>query len=117
MTGLADFSTSTSKVASVTALVAPTCGTPSSSHVRPAPCAAGSIDRVQAGPARNSKTSSFLVVGQPALGVQRSGAAGARGRHGLAVDAVDNVAGCEDAIDRGAGGRMRNQDVPIGVRG
>src|SRR5580704_3109360 len=118
MTGLAEFSTSASNVASVTALVAPTCGTsfPLLDAVRPVwPCGRFCLGVARRERARTA--ASFLVVGQPALGVQRSGAAGARGRHGLPVDAIDHVARREHAIDRRPRRGMIDLDVALSVGG
>src|SRR5690348_476456 len=55
----------------------------------------------------------LLVVGQPALGVERGGTAGAGRGDGLAVGVVDDVAGREHAVDVGGGRRRGDLDVPV----
>src|SRR3954468_9078465 len=50
-------------------------------------------------------------LGQPALGVDRRGGAGARRGDGLAVDVVDDVTAGEDAVDVGARRRVLHLDV------
>ena len=42
---------------------------------------------------------SVRLRGEPALGLDRGGAARARGGHGLAIDVVRDVARCEHALD------------------
>src|SRR5215218_7189273 len=51
-------------------------------------------------------------LGEPALGVDRRGRAGAGRGDGLAVDVVDDVAAGEDTVDVGARGRVLHLDVP-----
>src|SRR6266567_2616414 len=101
MTGFSLFSTSSSKLSSVTFLVAPTMRT--SFHA--ASCCGLS-----------GLAASGLGVGKPALGVQRRGAAGPRGGHRLAVGVVDHVPGREDAFDGSARRRLVHQQVSLGVR-
>src|SRR5439155_24081095 len=106
MTGLSFFRTSTSKVSSVTTLVAPTCD-----HI---PLTCDSIIAAQRAlclprssrcedsprlrsvrPAQRSR--SGFLAGQPALSVERGRAAGAGGGDGLPGGAGDDVAGREGA--------------------
>src|SRR5258708_1912081 len=143
MTGLSFFRTSTSKVSSVTTLVAPTCDhTPltcdsiiaaqralcllrSSRWARLAGVAARATCTVcSCRPGRPVLAAGFaqrslsgFLAGQPALGVERGRAAGAGGGDGLPVGAVDDVAGREDALDGGTRRRLVDQQVAVGVGG
>src|SRR6516225_5738319 len=96
MTGLLLCRTSASKVSSVTTLVAPILITPSVLYV---------------------SSGLRLVFGQPALGVDRRRTAGARRRDGLPVGPVHDVTAGEDAVDRGARGRLLDEQVAVGVGG
>src|SRR2546421_8999270 len=128
MTGLSFFRTSTSKVSSVTTLVAPTCDhTPLTCDsiiaaqralclLRTSRCARLAAVAVRAtctacscrprrpalaaGLAQRSR--SGFLAGQPALSVECGRAAGAGGGDSLPVGAVGDVAGREDALDGGA---------------
>src|SRR3712207_6848364 len=55
-------------------------------------------------------------VGEPALGVDGRGRAGARGGDGLPVDVVDHVAAGEHTVDVGAGARVLDLDVALVVQ-
>src|SRR5580704_969942 len=98
MTGLSLFRTSSSKFCSVTTLVAPTPITPLS------------LFRVFC-----RLRSSVFLAGQPALGVQRRGAASAGRGDRLPVGVVDDIAAGEDALDGGPGGRLVDQEIPLRV--
>src|SRR5712664_1355366 len=100
MTGFAFFTTSVSKLASVTTLVAPTVGAPSALS-----------GWVEAG-------SGLVVrlVRQPPLGVDRGGTSGGRRGHRLAVRVVDHVTAGEHAVHAGAGGGLVDDQVPLAVR-
>src|SRR6202167_4287241 len=97
MTGLSLFRTSSSKVWSVTTLVAPTPSHPLTRFL--------------------SYVISVFPAGQPALGVQRRGAAGAGRGDRLPVGVVDHVAAGEDALDGGPRGRLVDQQITLGVGG
>src|SRR5512142_2434772 len=97
MTGLAFCTTSASKVASVTILVAPTV-------VASFRCfGLGGTGRQDSG----------LVVREPPLGVQGGGTAGACGGDRLAVGVVDHIAAGEYAVEVGAGARLIDQEVTL----
>src|SRR6266568_371141 len=102
MTGFSLFSTSSSKLSSVTFLVAPTMRT--SFRITKC-CELSGFGRRRFG------------VGKPALGIQGRGTAGPRGGHRLAVDVVDHVPGREDAFDGSARGWLIHQQVSVGVGG
>src|SRR4051812_13996823 len=55
-------------------------------------------------------------LGEPALGVDRRGGAGARRGDRLPVDVVDDVATGEHAVDVGAGGGVVDHDVALVVQ-
>src|ERR1039458_7808339 len=93
MTGLEFFTTSASKVSSVTILVAPT--------------AVGSFRFV-----RFLQASGF-VIGEPPLGVDGCGAAGARGGDRLAVDVVYHVTAGEDPVHARPGGGLLDEQVAL----
>src|ERR1700733_1580378 len=101
MTGLSLFRTSASKVASVTGLVAPTVQDflPWMTRAR---AARGGADL-------------GLVISKPPLRIERGGTASPGSRDRLPVDVVDHVAGREDAVDRGAGAGVIDQEVTLRV--
>src|SRR3954469_8321240 len=109
-TGLSLPSTSSAKVASVTVTVLPAMGVSSSrwESCSLVPTAAG---------ARLCPAPSALVegLGQPALGVDRGGRAGAGGGDRLPVDVVDHVAAGEDAVDVRAGARVFDLQFALAV--
>src|ERR1700760_4255010 len=100
MTGLLLFRTSASKVASVTALVAPMMITPS---VLDLPILR--VDEL------------VLVLRQPPLRVDRGRTAAPRRGDGLPVYMVDHVSAGEDALDRGPGGPALDIQVALGADG
>src|ERR1700761_4295621 len=100
MTGLLLFRTSASKVASVTALVAPMMITPS---VLDLPILR--VDEL------------VLVPRQPPLRVDRGRTAAARRGDGLPVYVGDHVSAGEDALDSGPGGPALDLEVTLGVNG
>src|SRR5919109_77397 len=118
-TGVLDWSTSASNVASVTA-AAFVISSGASSDIDPGPSATTrghdvflpiqgveqSLPVVSGGPG-------VVAVGlQPALGVDGGRAAGAGGGHRLPIGVVDHVAGREHAVDGGGGrGRAGRDDV------
>src|SRR4051794_15857244 len=105
-TGLSLPRTSTSNVASVTVLVA-----------APMWCllVAGLLGRTYGRDPSFPAGGSAVVVGEPALGVERGGAARAGRGDGLAVGVVDEVAAGEHAVEVGARGRRLNDDVALAV--
>src|SRR5260370_3325702 len=101
MTGLSLLRTSTSKVSSVTTLVAPTAITSLSLRcLIPA-----------------TQVSSVFLAGQPALRVQRRRAARPRRGDRLPVGAVHDVAAGEDAFDPGPCRRLIDQQLAVSVGG
>src|SRR5580704_12011431 len=105
MTGLAFFTTSVSKFASVTTLVAPTVGAPSalSGWVE--------ADEVWAG-------SGLVVrlVREPPLDVDRGGTSRSGRSHRLAVGVVHHVTAGEHTIHAGPGRRVLDLQVTLAVR-
>src|SRR5260370_31532521 len=97
MTGLSRLRTSTSKVSSVTTLVAPTAIT--------------SLTLRWLIPA--TLVTSLFLAGQPALRVQRRRAACPGRGDSLPVRAVDDIAAGEDAIDSGPCRRLIDQQVAV----
>src|SRR5215210_1236149 len=110
-TGLSLPSTSSAKFASVTVTVLPAMWMSSSRWWSCSQVATARRVRLCPPP-------SALVegLGQPALGVDRGGRAGAGRGDGLAVDVVDDVAAREDAVDVGARGRVLHLDVAVVVQ-
>src|SRR6266567_1387135 len=97
MTGLLLLSTSASKVASVTALVAPICD-----HTF----------RVWS----SIRVDGLGFLGrEPALGVDRRRAAAARRGDRLTVGVVDDIAGGEDTLDGSLRGAPVDQEVALGI--
>src|ERR1700730_3833236 len=99
MTGLSLFKTSASKVAALTGSGAPTVQD-SIPWMTRARSARGGADL-------------GLVISKPPLRVERGGTASPGSRDRLPVDVVHHVAGGGDALDRGAGGRMLDQEVAL----
>src|SRR6516162_675994 len=102
MTGLLFCRTSVSKVSSVTTLVAPILITPSVLYLLLWPA---------------ELAGSRLVLRQPPLRVDGGRTAGARRGDGLPVDPVHHVTAGEDPFDRGARGRLVDEQVAVGVDG
>src|SRR5277367_2385851 len=106
MTGLVAFSTSASKVASVTALVVPTSRTSFHEFAQ----ALNGLWLSSSGWA-----ASAFVVGQPALRVDGRRTAGARSGNGLPVGPVDDITGREHAFDGSARVGMLDEQVAVRV--
>src|SRR3984957_7590452 len=105
MTGLAFLTTSVSKFASVTTLVAPTVGAPSALS-----------GWVEADGVAAASGLVVCLVREPPLDVDRGGTSGAGRGHRLAVGVVDHVAAGEHAVDAGPGGRVLDLQVTLAVR-
>src|SRR5215218_2203665 len=110
-TGLSLPSTSSAKVASVTVTVLPAMGMSSSRW-------SGCSEVPTGGGPCLCPAGSALVegLGQPALGIDRRGRAGAGRGDRLAVDVVDDVAAGEHTVDVGARGRVLDLHVALVVQ-
>src|SRR6476469_705659 len=104
-TGLSLPSTSVAKLVSVTVTVLPAMGRSPLSGLL---CACRDQP---AGWSMYARSALVEGLGEPALGVDGRGRAGAGRGDGLAVDVVDDVAAGEDAVDVGAGARVLDLDV------
>src|SRR5260370_41869913 len=98
MTGLEFLRTCASKVSSVTTLVAPTVD-----HTFPVGLAL----------CGDSTAGSGLLRRQPALGVDRRGASGARGGNGLPVGTVHHVGAREHALARRPRRPLSHEQGPV----
>src|SRR4051794_3308069 len=108
-TGLSLPRTSEAKVASVTVLVLPAMVVLPGGSLRG--CSRGVARRTGAAGVLCPRSALVEGLGQPALGIDRRGGAGARRGDGLAVDVVDDVTAGEDAVDVGARRRVLHLDV------